>query len=204
MQSENRRIKRYLLCRSKKGKLRSAPKELDYLDNIGVPYKYKAIAAMSSFYNVFSGCLKNGFPLYAPWLPYNAWAFYPFFFIKKGVTLDNIRSLVNHERIHIRQQRELHLLVSLPLLVFAAVGEHLSLFNPIWVLLVVPFVPSIFYLMDIFRVVILAAMNGDRLSFSSLRRKTTFEKEATLCSYETNYLCSRKPFSFIKYMHYDK
>jgi len=118
-----------------------------FTDNRGNEFDHQIAATLSSLLNFFGSCCKNGFPVVVPFLWYGAWAFYPFFFVRGYSTTQDPIALLNHERIHIRQQRDLHLWISIPLLV-------LSFWIPrlLWV---VPFVPTIFYMVELLRVAIL-------------------------------------------------
>ena len=80
MMSDNRRAKRLLLRRGA-----TKDKVQVYADNLGNEYDYKWVARLSSFYNLIMGCFRNGFPIVVPKLWYSAWAFYPFFFVKRDL-----------------------------------------------------------------------------------------------------------------------
>lgn len=184
MASDNRRTKRYLLRKGERKDLNQV-----YADNKGAEYSYKFIARIASFYNIIAGCLKNGFPVAVPALHYMAWAFYPFFFINKNIRVKDPVPILNHERIHIRQQREIHIFISLPLLVACLVFEQYDLI-PLLI-----FIPTFLYLLDFVRVWI-----KYKTRFSEVRSLTCFEAEAISRATNTNYLFHRKPFAFIAYM----
>lgn len=171
----------------------SKEERIIYLDNVGNEYPYKFLAKMSSFTNLFFGMLKNGFPVVVKNMKYSAWAFYPFFFLRADLTEDPL-TVMNHERIHIRQQRELHIVFSLPLI-------FCSFWAP-WVLWVVPFVPTLFYYLDVLRVLIMfgGKIKDTYKSFENIRKFTCFETEAVSKSPNLDYLQNRKFFSFIHYM----
>lgn len=202
--SENRFIRRYLMNKSKKGRLKNGSSERVYADNRGVEYPYAWVARVSSFFNFISGCFKNGFPVVVPRLVYVAWAFYPFFFIRKGVNYNAI-SVLNHERIHIRQQRDIHITVSLPLLVLCLIGETFFGFNTLLVLCIIPFIPTILYGVEMLRSWYLLWKRNKRddfylpITFNSVRWNNSFEREATKCSYNQNYLFERKFWAVLAY-----
>lgn len=100
--------------------------------------------------------------------------------------------ILNHERIHVVQQRELHTVVSIPVAVAAA-------FTTPWLLLAVPFVPTIVYMADYVRVwVKLSRMKraGEtkygKITAQVIRANTCFELEATSKAPNANYLLERK------------
>lgn len=179
--SENRRIKRLLL---RKG----GTKDITALfsDNKGEEYDKKWVAQVASLYNIVMGCLKNGFPVVLDKFHYAAWAFYPFFFIKKVLPVEMAVTILNHERIHIRQQREIHLWVSLPLgVLFIGVGIP-------ELLLLLPFLPTVAYFVNL-----LIVKKGRSIEVA--RKDTAFEREAISKSTNTDYLFTRKPFSWVAY-----
>jgi len=187
--SDNRFTRRYLLRRGDR-------KNLDqvYIDNRKVEYDYKWAAILSSFVNFFGGCLKNGFPVVVKRLWYSAWAFYPFFFVRGNIQAKTAIQVLNHERIHIRQQRELHIVFSIPLIILSFWYAGLLVF--------VPFVPTLFYLVDFVRVwnkYVLFAKQIRVYSASDLRKLTCFETEANNCMLNADYLLHRKFFSFLNY-----
>ena len=123
----NRRERRLLLRKGKRGE-----EYTTYVDNKGNEFDYKIAAKLSSFLNIMWGCTKRGFPVVVPYLRYNAWAFYPFFFIRKNVRKNFQQSLtlINHERIHVVQQRDIHVTISLPLVFLCCLAEAFGWFNP--------------------------------------------------------------------------
>jgi hypothetical protein len=164
-----------------------------YGDNLGNEYDYKWIAQLSSFYNMFSGMLRNGFPIVVKHLWYSAWAFYPFFFVRADMNVPDPLVVLNHERIHVRQQRELHIVFSTPLIL-------ISFWQPLlWV--IIPFIPTIFYYIDIIRVRVMfrKSLPPDQLKFSELRKHTCFEAEAISRSTNMEYLYERKFFAVIHF-----
>lgn len=194
--SENRKIRRHLLTLSKKGRLRKGETENYYVDNKNIEYPYKWEARLSSFYNVIMGCFKNGFPVVVPKLWYVAWAFYPFFFIRKDLKVEDPIPILNHERIHIRQQRDIHLLVSVPILIACMLSEWFGWFNVIPVIISVPFVPTFFYGLEMIRSFINRGMSG---TFNDVRENTCFEREAISRSTNAEYLFHRKFWAVLAY-----
>ena len=198
--SENRRIRRRLLRLSKKGRLHTGDTEKVYLDNKGVEYPFACIAKASSFFNVLSGCFKNGFPIAVPRLWYVAWAFYPFFFVRKDLKVENPIAVLNHERIHIRQQRDIHLTISLPLLVLCGFAEYFGWFNPLAVLWIIPFIPTILYGFDMLRAYReLVINNTQKITFDKVRENTCFERESISRATNADYLLSRKFWAVLAY-----
>ena len=203
MVSEERRSKRRLLTLQRKGKLAKSEVEASYADNSGVEYSNKLLAMVSSFLNILFGCFLRGFPIVVSWLPYNAWAFYPFFFVRKKLNMSSneIIETLNHERIHVVQQRDVHLVISLPLMVFFVIAEIKGWFNPLPFILVVPFMPTILYGIDLVRCCIKFRGHG-KLSFNDVRKNTCFEKEAMLNSSNVEYLFGRKFWAVLEYMQW--
>lgn len=198
--SENRRIRRYLLNRAKRGKLRKGETERYYVDNKGIEYPYKWEAKMSSMYNIIMGCFKNGFPVAVPRLWYMAWAFYPFFFVRKDLKVIDPIPVLNHERIHIRQQRDIHLTISLPLLVLCSIAEFLGWFDPIWIICLIPFIPTIIYGLEMLRSARILVLNDVQdITFHKVRENTCFEREAISRATNEEYLYHRKFWAVLAY-----
>lgn len=193
--SENRRVRRYLLQHGERKDLGTT-----YADNLGHEYDYEWVAKFSSFCNVFFGCLKNGFPIVVTRLRYNAQAFYPFFFVRKDLKVDDPIAVLNHERIHVRQQYDIHILFSLPLLILSGVAELLGWWNPLWTLLVIPFMPTIIYGLEMLRVWI-SWMREDvaHYTFQEVRENTCFEREAVSRGPNADYLFNRKFMAVLAY-----
>lgn len=200
--SEERRIKRYLKLRAKLGKLSKKSMGTTYADNKGFEYDYKWVAGLSSFFNVISGCIKNGFPVVVSRLRYNAWAFYPFFFIRKNLRSDNPIVILNHERIHIRQQKDIHVTISVPLIALCFFAEAFGWFNPIYLLCVVPFIPTLVYGIEMIRswmVCVSYHKKMNTITFSEVRENTCFEREAISRSTNADYLFNRKFWAVLAY-----
>lgn len=198
--SENRRIHRRLLRLSKKGRLRNGDTEKVYLDNLGAEYPFAWIARVSSFFNIIRGCFRNGFPIVVPRLWYPAWAFYPLFFVREDLRVDDPIAVLNHERVHIRQQRDIHLTISLPLLVLCGISEWLGWFNPIGVLCVLPFIPTILYGVEMLRAYRNLVINGvTEITFDKVRANTCFEREAISRATNADYLLHRKFWAVLAY-----
>lgn len=205
--SDERRARRILLTRAKKGRLRKGKPEKAYADNKGIEYPYEWEAKLSSFYNVISGCFKNGFPIAVPKLWYIAWAFYPFFFVRKDLRVKDPIAILNHERIHIRQQRDIHLTVSLPLLILCGFAEWFGWFNPIYLLCIIPFIPTIVYGLEMLRAYLClqyrSTWENEEMSFSitlnKVRENTCFERESISRATNADYLLYRKFWAVLAY-----
>lgn len=205
MTSEERRIRRHLITRSKKGRLRTGEKEQFYVDNIGLEYPYKWEAKLSSFYNIFMGCTRNGFPIAVPKLWYSAWAFYPFFFVRKNLNVKDPIPTLNHERIHVRQQWDIHVTISLPILILLMVMELFGGFNPLPYLCGVPFIPTLLYGLEMLRTWINLKRNGtEHITFHKVRENTCFEREAVSRSTNADYLHQRKFWAVLAYTGWKK
>ena len=196
--SDERKARRRLLTLSRKGKLSTSEVEKTYSDNNGVEYPNKISAKVSSFLNIVIGCFTRGFPIFVSWLPYNAWAFYPFFFVRKTLPLDNqgVITTLNHERIHVVQQRDIHISISLPLVMFFVFADIKGWFNPIPFLIGVPFIPTLLYGIDM----LYRMFTCKWKSFNELRSCTSFEKEAIENASNYNYLFSRKFWAVLRYI----
>lgn len=186
--------------RAKKGRLRRGETEEAYADNRGIEYEYRWIAKLSSFFNVVNGCFKNGFPIVVPKLWYMAWAFYPFFFVRKDLKIEDPISVLNHERIHIRQQRDIHLAISLPLIILCGFAEWFGWFNPIYLLCSVPFIPTIVYGIEMLRAFRNIMVNSeDNVTFNKVRENTCFERESISRAPNADYLLHRKFWAVLAY-----
>lgn len=200
MASDDRRAKRLLARRGS-----TKDKVQEYVDNKGVAYDYKWVAKVSSFYNLVMGCFKNGFPIVVSWLWYNAWAFYPFFFVKKDLKVKDPITILNHERIHVRQQRDIHLVISLPLIILCGFAEWFGWFNPFLLLCGVPFVPTIAYgfeMVRTWRALLAQGVDGDEMlpiTFKTVRENTCYEREAIVRGPNANYLYERKFMAVLAY-----
>ena len=202
----NRRERRLLLRRGKRGE-----EFTTYVDNMGNEFDYKIAAKLSSFLNIMWGCTKRGFPIVVPYLRYDAWAFYPFFFVKSGVKRDfqNSLTLINHERIHVVQQRDIHVTISLPLIIVSCLAEAFGWFNPFYLLCFVPFVPTILYGLEMIRsyhnLVVRNTTNDisddfdSATTFEKVRANTCFEREAISRSTNLDYLIGRKFWAVADY-----
>ena len=110
-------------------------------------------------------------------------------------TQDVIKTL-NHERIHVTQQRDIHLTISLPLMILFIIAEVNNWFNPLPYVLGVPFIPTILYGVDFLR----KWRFSEKRSFSEIREATCFEQEAIQNSSDMGYLFSRKFWAVLKYV----
>lgn len=158
-----------------------------YADNMGTEYGSKIEAQVSSGIRLFFGCLQNGFPICIKHLHYKAWAFYPFFFMRSDLA-GKPDLIINHERIHSRQQMEIHLCLSLPIFILSLI------FYPLGIV-VCPFTPTILYYIDWLRVSILYRGKGKNF----IRQQVCFEREADSRSTNLCYLADRKWFAFLGY-----
>lgn len=209
MMSEERRTKRYLINRAKKGRLRKGETQKLYSDNKGIEYDYKWAAKLSSFFNLISGCFKNGFPIVVPKLWYVAWAFYPFFFVRKDLKVKDPIPILNHERIHVRQQRDIHITISLPIIVLCLLAEVFGWFNPIYLLCSVPFIPTLVYGIEMLRTWYKLYTYNSNLKrkgyafrscrFNYVRENTCFEREAISRATNAEYLFERKFWAVLAY-----
>ena len=170
-----------------------------YADNAGRDFDYKIAARISSFLNIFVGCMRNGFPIVVKNLRYNAWAFYPFFFVRKKIDVKDPLPLLNHERIHVRQQRDIHLTFSLPLLILNCVADYFNWFSPVPLLILVVFLPTIFYGIELLRVYI-KYHNTGKHTFQEWRSFTAYEMESTSRATNYDYLSERKFWAVLAYM----
>ena len=193
--SENRRTKRLLLRRGK-----TKDKVQLYADNAGNEYQYKIAAKLASFLNVFFGCLKNGFPIVIRHFWYQAWAFYPFFFVRADVKEDGLTTL-NHERIHVQQQRDVHVALTLPLAVLIVLAHCKGWFSVLPLLWLAPFVPTVVYLLEMIQAyfVVKGRRDGKKITWDILRQNTAFEREAVSRSTNLSYLSKRKFLGHLAY-----
>ena len=200
--SEQRRTKRLLLRRGA-----TKDKFSVFADNKGNEYDYKWVAHVASFYNLIMGCFKNGFPVVVPRLIYDAWAFYPFFFVRRDIKVKDPISELNHERIHIRQQRDIHLTVSLPVLLLCWCSEWYGWFPVLPVLFIIPFIPTIFYGLEMLRSWRSMVLDNERypnepqrkITFRTVRENTCFERESISRATNAKYLYHRKFWAVLAY-----
>lgn len=192
-------MRRILLTRAKKGRLRKGETESYFVDNKGIEYPYRWEAKLSSFYNIVMGCFKNGFPIVVPKLWYTAWAFYPFFFIRKDLKVEDPIPVLNHERIHVRQQRDIHLTISLPLIILCGFAELFGWFNTIYLLCSVPFIPTILYGFEMLRSFHNLWEMNSPITFNKVRENTCFERESISRAPNADYLLHRKFWAVLAY-----
>lgn len=141
----------------------------------------------------------NGFVFYVDWLWYDAWAFYPFIFVRKNLRSE--RSIINHERIHIRQQIDIHVAISIPIIIVSLLLEVFAKINLVCFLCFVPFIPTLFYAFDVLcTMTYLRQKYGSWcLPFGYVRANTSFEKEAIWNAEDEKYLRHRKFWAVISY-----
>lgn len=176
-----------------------------YLDNVGNEFDYKLAAQISSFGNLILGCFKFGFPIVLKKAPYKSFAFYPFFFFRADYT-GNIFTTITHERIHILQQRDIHLTVSLPLLILCLLANYLGWFNAWGLFIILPFMPTIFYGASCIRSYFSLVKHREysdmesKITFDEVKNNTCFEKEAISHSMNEEYLHKRKFWEVLKWI----
>ena len=118
-----------------------------------------------------------------PFGGFQAMAFWPFIFSKSRLMGDRRK---NHERIHLRQQREVMLVSLIPMLVLCL--TCLSW----WWMAVVPFV---YYLLYGIEYVIRLLVHGKKEAY----RNISFEQEAIIYERDFYYLKERMRFAWVKY-----
>lgn len=183
----------------RKGRLAESDKEQLYADVTGELYPFKFLAMLSSFLKVTNGCLHNGFPIVCKKLWYNAWAVWPFFFVRRDIEGDPV-PVLNHERIHVRQQWDIHVTISLPLIIFAMVAEFLGWFNPLWIMACIPFIPTAVYGIEMLRAYrFLLSIKESNITFNKVRCNTCFEREAMSRQLNAEYLHGRKFWAVLAY-----
>lgn len=169
-----------------------------YEDNLGNLYDYKWLAKMASCYNIFEGCLHNGFPIVVKWLWYNAWAFWPFFFVKANLQCEDPLPILNHERIHCRQQWDI-IIIFAPIFILWAFFSCVSGHGFPMVTLSLPFIPTMFYCVDLVFSFFRLKRNRRKITFQSLREETCFEREANAKALNYEYLHERKYMAVLAY-----
>lgn len=199
---EARSVKRYLKRHGETKKL-----DEEWVDITGGVHESKIAAQISSFGNIVMGCFKRGFPVVVPKLFYSAWAFYPFIFVRKDFKGDAI-SMFGHEFCHIAQQRDIHLTISLPILVILFIIElffGMGTLTLLGCLFVLPFIPTIIYALDFIRVmrrmIIAKERDGSlpEITVKSVRENTCFEREAISHCMNEEYLKTRKFWGVLAY-----
>ena len=196
-ESEARRIRRRYKTLARKGRVREE-KEQMYADNKGQLYKYKFIARISSFYNIVVGCLHNGFPIAVPHLWYNAWAVWPFFFVRKNLDMKDPLPTLNHERIHVRQQWDI-MVTFAPWILALCIYMEIKGMAP-YPLIVIPFLPTIFYGAAMVQSFINLKRRGEATTFNEVRANTCFERESISKSLNYDYLHTRKFWAVLAYI----
>lgn len=177
-------------------------KNLDkgYVDVVGNYYDSRLAARLSSFLAIMAGCMRNGFPVVRRHMRYAGWAFWPFFFIHARTDEAAVKATINHERIHIRQQWDIHRLVSFPLLIVLAFVEITGGSVPLLAYFVLPFVPTIMYGVDMLRVLIFWKKSRGRITFMGLREGTCYETECRMHQLNDEYLKDRKFLAVLKHI----
>ena len=109
-----------------------------------------------------------------------------------------VKTTINHERIHIRQQWDIHRTLTFPILVVCIVLEFLGFSVPwIW-LFMLPFIPTILYGLDMLRV--LVCWRKGKPTFNSVREGTCFEAEARAHQLNDDYLKDRSFWAVLKHI----
>jgi len=195
-ESENRKIRRRYKTLARKGRVREE-KEQMYADNKGQLYRFKFIARISSFYNILVGCLHNGFPIAVPKLWYNAWAVWPFFFVKQNLALEDPIPTLNHERIHVRQQWDI-MVTFAPFILALCFYMEFKGMAP-YPLIVIPFLPTILYGVAMVFSFFNLKKRGEKITFHSVRENTWFERESISKALNYDYLHTRKFWAVLAY-----
>ena len=144
-------------------------------------------------YKIIYG-FKYGYVIYTNRWWYGGWSFYPFIILnRKSAT----STTLNHERIHIRQQIDIHVTFSIPLFIVCIIAWILG-FNPIYLGIWIPFLPTIIYGIDMLYTW-KKLYNGTKIPFSKIRQSTSFEKEAMVNASNRNYISVRKFWSVLLY-----
>ena len=195
MRGEAKSISRYLRRHGA-----SKNQEVDYLDVAGNVYSYKWLASLFSFFYIVFGCLRNGFPVVLKKMRYAGWAFWPFFFVRASTDDKTVRATINHERIHVRQQWDIHRLVSFPILLGCIVVDILGGSAPWLLLCSLPFVPTILYGLDMLRVRVTWNHAFGKPTFQAVRERTCYEMECRMHQLNDDYLKDRKFMACLSYI----
>lgn len=195
MRGEPKSIRRYLLRHGDGKEL-----EREYVDAAGNVWPYEWLAKLSSFVAIMCGCFRNGFPVVRKRMRYSGWAFWPFFFVRADTDDKMVRSTINHERIHIRQQWDIHRTITFPLLALCIVLEFCGHTIPFRLLAFTPFIPTILYGIDMLRVLVFWNKTKGKPTFTSLREGTCFEMEARMHQLNDDYLADRKMWAVFKHL----
>ncbi len=115
---------------------------------------------------------------YIPFSGYKCINLFGIFFVKNNAKIDEVT--MNHESIHSRQFVELMVL-------FAVATVFIRWWLPV-------FAPFAFYVWYVLEWLIRLFMKGDAY------RNISFEREAYKHQYEEDYLKTRKPYAFKKYL----
>lgn len=145
-------------------------------------------------YKIING-FKYGYVIYTNRLWYGGWSFYPFIFLNKNSANP---TTLNHERIHIRQQMDIHVTFNIPIFIICIVAWVFRLFNPIYLGIWIPFMPTIIYGADMLYTW-KKLYNGTKMPFSKIRQDTSFEKEAMINAPNRNYINVRKFWDVLLY-----
>ena len=188
-------ISRYLLRHGESKDL-----ERGYVDVTGHYYDSKLAARLSSFLTIMFGCLRNGFPVMRRNMRYAGWSFWPFFFIHARVDEKAVKTTINHERIHIRQQWDIHRIITLPILLGLIALEVFGVHVPLLAYFALPFIPTILYGVDMIRVLLCWRKSKGKITFASLRESTCYEAESRAHQLNDDYLKDRKFLAVLKHI----
>lgn len=197
--SDERRARRRLMTLHKKGKLAQSDKEQFYTDWVGNEFKYAWQAKLSSFLKVVWGCVHNGFPVMLDKLWYNAWACWPFFFVRKDMEGDPIQ-ILNHERIHCRQQWDIHVSIGVPFVIIIGLLNYMGIMDSFLPALIAPFIPTVLYGVEMMHSVANLIGRGEKnITLNLIRANTCFERESISKQLNTEYLSNRKFWAVLAY-----
>ena len=143
------------------------------------------------------GCLHNGFPIAVPHLWYNAWAVWPFFFVRKDLELKDPIPTLNHERIHVRQQWDIMVTFAPIVLAVCFYMEFKGMFP--YPIFFIPFLPTMLYGVAMIQSFFNLRKRGEKIIFSKVRENTCFERESISKSLNYEYLHTRKFWAVLAY-----
>ena len=121
---------------------------------------------------------------FIPFGGFQAMAFWPFIFSKSRLMSDRRK---NHERIHLRQQREVMVVSLIPMLVLC-----LTCLSWWWM----GAVPFVYYLLYGIEYVVRLMAYGKKEAY----RNISFEQEAIMNEYDFYYLKKRMRFAWMRYI----
>lgn len=179
--------------------LRGSRHECMYGSLSGREYYTKCGAKIDSFLTVIFGCFKYGFPIHLP-IKTDGLAFYPLIVLNDKLSKKTYQRVITHERIHIRQQMDIHLLFTLPLFIILCLAEFFGDFSEYWVYPLLLLIPQVFYLISMIPALIQCKMKGEKVTWTSVRENTCFEREANAHCMNDNYPKTRRLLEFIDWL----